>query len=111
MTERVLILAAVTVLIAVVIRMFERRPIRRKASLPAGLTLVSGSGCGLCLSVRNTLDHRGTPYREVDISEVPDLGIRSLPTLLLVDDSGEITWKRSGRSAVVDAARLQEIAV
>jgi hypothetical protein len=46
------------------------------------------------------------PHRVLDAEALPELGIRSVPTLLVIDAKGEVVRRRSGRAAITDAARV-----
>ena len=80
----------------------ERRRQRRGPLHLPGVTLVSAPGCTLCPAVRVAL--RGVDVREIDVSAVP--GVRSVPTVIVTDSSGAVTMRRSGRSAITDAATI-----
>jgi glutaredoxin len=98
------VLALVVVVAALMVRAIERRPIRRSpAGLAPGVVLVTGRDCGLCGPARRALDSAGVPYREVDIDVAAPLGVRSLPTLLVIGTGGEVVMRRSGRSAISGA--------
>jgi hypothetical protein len=88
------------------VRWLERAKGRSRPELPPGLLLVTAPGCSLCGPARASLDRAGLSYRVADAGEVPELGVRSVPTLLLVDDSGTVVARRSGRAAVLGAADL-----
>lgn len=86
--------------------LFQRRRPRARTGLPPGLVLVTGPGCGLCEPARQALLRAGIEPITVDVGEAPDVGVRSLPTLLGVDEEGRVVWRRSGRAAVAFAAQL-----
>lgn len=88
----------------------ERRTRRTAVDLPPGLTVVTGPACQLCVSVIAGLRERGLSPSIVDIDQAPaSLGtIRGLPHVVIVDDDGEVTMRRSGRSALTDVDDLAQ---
>lgn len=104
MIARVVVLAIVLVCAFLCVRWFERSRGKRRSGMLPGLLLVTAPGCSLCGPARESLDRSGLPYRVADVSEVPELGVRSVPTLFHVDESGTVVARRSGRAAVLGAA-------
>ncbi len=87
---------------------WQRRRGAGRIAIPPGLTLVTGPGCALCGPVQRALARAGVEPRlaEVDSFELPGPQIRSLPVALLVDASGTVVMRRSGRAALDDAGAL-----
>jgi thioredoxin 1 len=60
--------------------------------------------CGPCKAMMPTIERLSlnAPFavEKVNVDENPDLasqyGIRGIPTLIFVDDSGEVLWRKSG---------------
>ncbi len=100
MIWRLTIVMAVIAAAWLLIRIWERRPVSADQSLPSGLTLVTGVDCRLCPLAVAAADDAGIPVSVVDISEMSDSGIRSLPTALVADRRGMVVARRSGRSAI-----------
>ena len=72
--------------------------------------------CGPCKTMMPTIERlsENAPFKveKVNVDENPDLasqyGIRGIPTLIFVDDSGEVLWRKSGlhtESQILDAYR------
>ena len=106
MILRLLILSLVVVLAWGVVWISERWRGRARTGLEPGLLLVTGEGCTLCGPAVAALESAGRQYRTVDASAVPHLGVRSVPTLLLVGGDGHVVARRSGRAAVMSPAQL-----
>ncbi len=107
MTGRLLILVTVLIAGSLAVWVGERRRGSTTETAPVGLTLVTGEGCRLCPLARRALGD--VPHRVIDVSQSGGLEIRSLPTLLMIGADGEIEWRRSGRSAIAQAARLAQV--
>lgn len=84
----------------------ERARIRRRPRLSPGVTLVTAAGCSLCPAVESAL--ASASPRVVDASSLPE--VRSVPTVLVVDGTGRVTMRRSGKAALADVASLLEAA-
>jgi hypothetical protein len=108
MIERSLLLALALATGFGFVWVWERRPAFAGRTIEAGLTLVIGPNCVLCPQARAALERAGLAHRLIDVSQSEGLGIRSLPTLLSVATDGAVEWRRSGRSAVMEAVRLAE---
>lgn len=106
MIERSILLVTLVALGFGLVWVWERRPLFRRQADVAGLTLVTGPDCALCPQARSALERAGVPHRVVDVSESTGLGVRSLPTLLSIDSTGVVEWRRSGRAALHEVARL-----
>jgi hypothetical protein len=104
--ERSIVLATLMALGFGLVWLWERRPLLGRESDVAGLTLVTGPDCALCPQARSALERAGVPHRVVDVSDSAGLGVRSLPTLLSIDPTGVVEWRRSGRAALHEVARL-----
>jgi hypothetical protein len=106
MTERIVILVGVVLVALLAVRLSERWKGRARGGLEPGLLLVTSPGCTLCIPAQRALEAAGLDYRLVDVSEVPELLVRSVPTLFRIDASGEVIARRSGRAAVLGAPDL-----
>lgn len=84
----------------------ERWRGRSRSGLVPGVLLVTAPGCSLCGPTERALLAAGVAYRKVEVSDVPDLAVRSVPTLFRVDSRGEVVIRRSGRAAVMSPAEL-----
>ena len=91
-----------------IVVLWQRRPAGALSGLPAGVTLITGPGCSLCEPAQRALRRAGIEPRlaEAGALEVSGTPIRSLPTALLVDQTGAVVMRRSGRAAVTDAEAL-----
>ncbi len=90
--------------------LLERRPLGRRVSLPAGITVIIGPGCVWCRRLLDALRTRA-PQVAVNVVDLagegqPELSVRSLPTLLVVDPRGGVRIRRSGRAALDDLDRV-----
>jgi hypothetical protein len=104
--ERLAVLAVVVGFSLVALWVWERRPTRRVAStLGPGLVLVTSRGCPLCPAAITALQRTRVPHRVVDTAAVPEIGIRSVPTLLALAHDGTVVQRRSGRAAITDAPK------
>lgn len=106
MIERSIVLATLVALGFGFVWLWERRPLLGRPANGTGLTLVTGPDCALCPQARLALERAGVPHRVVDVSQSTGLGVRSLPTLLSIDPTGVVEWRRSGRAALHEVARL-----
>lgn len=110
MIGRLAVLALVLSLAWLIVFLWERRRFAAPNLMP-GITVVAGPHCNLCdpvvTAIRNA-DSNAT-LRVVDVSQVTDGTVRSLPTVFVVDESGELVLRRSGRSALADAAELARV--
>ncbi len=107
MTGRLLILATVMIAGLLAVWVGERRRGSSTVAAPVGLILVTGEGCRLCPPARQALGD--VPHRVIDVSQSGGLEVRSVPTLLMIGVDGEVEWRRSGRSAIAQAARLAQV--
>lgn len=110
MMERFVILLAVLGVAMALVWAWERmRP--RRARIDPGITVVTGPDCRLCPALILALDVAGVEYRRVDVAMEPAPGgVRALPTILVADNSGTVTIRRSGRSAVADLETVLAVA-
>lgn len=106
MIARFVILAVVVAGAFVIVSLVERRRGGRRTGLEPGMLLVTAPGCALCGPAERALAAAGLAFRKVDASDVPDLGVRSVPTLFIVDQQGALVARRSGRAAVMTPAEL-----
>jgi thioredoxin 1 len=74
------------------------------------LIKLSASWCGPCKSLSKVISGLALeiPMEEIDIDEKPEeaqkYGIRGVPTLVLLDDTGEVLKKKSG---MMNSSELQ----
>ncbi len=89
---------------------WQRRRGAIRLPLAAGVTLVTGPGCALCGPVERALRRAGVQPRvtEVGSLDLPGPPIRSLPVALVVDGSGRVLLRRSGRAALDDVASIAQ---
>jgi hypothetical protein len=113
MIARLLLLALVIGLVALVVAALERRrgPVR-PGTLRPGVTVVTGPGCTLCPPTLAALEARGITPAVYDVSRAPaGLGtVMSLPSVYVVDDQGEVVLRRSGRAALAAADAIARLA-
>lgn len=90
------------------VRLWERRGGPAFLPLAAGLTLVTGPGCGLCGPVERALVLAGVKpmIAEVGTIDLPGSPIQSLPIAIVVDSNGIVVMRRSGKAALEDAKQL-----
>ncbi len=93
---------------AALARWERRRPRRAVLGLPPGLVVVVGDGCPLCPAAVRRLRQAGPGVTVIDGHDprVRGLGIRSVPTALVVGSDGRPLLRRSGRSVLADADLL-----
>lgn len=106
---RVTVLVGALVLAWVAVGWWERRRPRRKATgLRPGLVLVVGSSCRLCPAAIERLASQSPALTVLDAADrrVRALGIRSVPTALVVASDGRPLLRRSGRAVLADAELL-----
>jgi hypothetical protein len=109
MTLRLLIVLVVLAGAFAVVAVGERRRgAPRLSGLGPGVTVITGPGCRLCAPTVSALLQRGVAATVLDVDELPSsIGpIRSLPTVYVVAEGGAVIMRRSGRSALVDAAAI-----
>ena len=106
MTARIVLLVTVVVLAFALVWLSERWRGRARTGLEPGLLLVTAAGCSMCGPAERALAGAGLSFRSVDASEVRHLGVRSVPTLFVVDDGGTVVLRRSGRAAIMSPAEL-----
>ena len=111
MIERLAILALVLSAVWLGIWLWERRRVTGPELLP-GITVVDGPHCKLCEPVVNAIRNADpeAELRIVDIGQMDDATIRSLPTVFVVDMDGNQVMRRSGRSALTDAETIARVA-
>lgn len=110
MIWRAVVVAVAVALALVAVRLWERRPASAQRRLSSGLTLVTGADCRLCPQAVAAAVGADVPVRIVDVGDLADPGIRSLPTAFVADRSGTVIARRSGRSAVSGMADLIALA-
>lgn len=108
---RLLVLAVVLGL-AFAAAQFAGRSTRRarRAGLGPGITVVTGPDCRRCAPTVAALRAAapGVPLRvrPLEHEAVQPLAVRSLPTVVLVDPSGDVVLRRTGHSALAEAERV-----
>lgn len=105
---RIGLLLAVVALAFALVWLSERWRGRARTGLEPGLLLVTGPGCAMCGPAERALAGAGLSFRSVDASQVRHLGVRSVPTLFVVDERGAVVLRRSGRAAIMSQAELAE---
>ena len=98
MTLRLVLLALGLATAFGVVARVERRRGRPMLALDAGLTLVTSSDCRLCGPAADALAAAGARPVVIDVADVPDRAVTSVPTALVVDRSGRVVARRSGRA-------------
>lgn len=109
MISRTLAVIAVLALAWAVVGLIERRSGGPTRGVPSGLTIVTGANCRLCPLAVAAAGETGVPVTVVDVADLPDRGIRSLPTALVTDTSGAVLARRSGRSVISDMNALADL--
>jgi len=110
MITRLIIVGAIVALAWLLVALLERRRGGSAARVPAGLTLVTGDDCRLCPLAVAAAGRTGVRVNLVDVGDVPEQRIRSLPTALVADGNGMVLARRSGRSVISDMPVLAEMA-
>lgn len=110
MIARLIVVGAIVALAWLVVALVERRRGTPVSSVPSGLTLVTGTDCRLCPLAVDAAGRAGVRVNVVDVADVADQGIRSLPTAFVTDRAGMVLARRSGRSVISDMALLADLA-
>ncbi len=106
MIWRAALVVGVVALALLLTRLWEHRSLGSSPIFAAGLTLVTGADCRLCPQAVAAAAGADIPVRIVDVSELADSPIKSLPTALVADRTGTVIASRSGRSAISGMAEL-----
>lgn len=109
MIERVLVLSVVIGLALGWVAWRERRRLAGGTVRP-GITVFTGPDCRMCPGLLASLDRAGASYHLVDVSREHTPGVRSLPTVVVADASGDLALRRSGRAAVTDLPTILAVA-
>lgn len=109
MITRAILLFVVVAVAAFLVWGWERRP-RTATGLSAGITVVTATDCRLCPLAIAAASGSTVPITIVDIGDLADRSIRSVPTAMVVDGAGNLVASRSGRSAVTDMSALIDMA-
>ena len=110
MIERLLILAVAVGVGLVVVVVRERIRPRSHHHLP-GITVYTGPDCRICPPLLAMLDGADVAFHVFDVSRTePPFTVRSLPTVVVADESGEVVLRRSGRSTVTDFDTILAVA-
>lgn len=110
MILRAALVGAIVGLAFLIVWVLERRRVAPSVGLPAGLTLVTGAGCSLCPRAIEEALRLSVPVRIVDVRELADNTVMSLPTLFVTSGDGVLLARRTGRSVVSEMPRLAELA-
>ena len=89
------------------VALWERRPRPTRRALASGLTLVTGADCALCPQAVAAVGEAGIPVTLIDIADVADPTIKSIPTAFV---AGRVIARRSGRSAITGMPDLISLA-
>lgn len=100
MTWRFAVVIAVIALAWLAVHIWERRVSQAAPSFASGLTLITGANCSLCPQAVAATNGAGIRVSIVDIDDLDDSSIRSLPTAIVADTAGAVIAQRSGRSAI-----------
>ncbi len=109
MLLRLVIVAVVLAAAWLVVGTMGRRrgPATAGSRLPAGVTVVTGPDCRLCGPALDALAAAAPDLAPHVVAGPPELlealRVRALPTVLVVDRSGVVVLRRSGREAVAGA--------
>ena len=107
MIGRLAVVVAAVAVAWLLITLWERRPTRMgSAALSPGLWLFVSDGCRLCGPAHAALTLAGHDPIIRNVGQAEGVDIRSVPTALVVDRSGRVIWRRSGRAVVDDAGRV-----
>jgi hypothetical protein len=101
MIVRLVVLALVVGGAFAIVWLAQRSRGRSRVGLPPGLVLVTSPGCTVCGPAEMAVRAAGESFSVLDVSEIPELGVRSVPTLFRVGERGVVVARRSGRAAVV----------
>ena len=105
MIARAVVVVVIVALAALITLVWERRR-RTAAGLTSGITVVTAAGCRLCPLALAAVAGSDVPVTVIDINDWTDRSVRSVPTALVADRSGNVIASRSGRSAVADMGAL-----
>lgn len=114
MIERILILVAVLALAWAAQAWWVRRIPTGRLDLPPGLSLVIGEGCRLCRPALTALRRAGPELevRVIDARRARQVGlaVSSVPTAVVVDETGRVRERRSGTAVLREAPRVAAVA-
>jgi hypothetical protein len=108
MIVRSLILAAVLLAAWVLVGRWERRRGSQVEGVAPGVTMFTTDDCRICPLAIETLTDAGVPVHIMSATHplAEALSVRSVPTLVVADTSGHVTFRRSGRSVVTDVRSI-----
>ena len=92
------------------VALWERRPRPTRRALASGLTLVTGADCALCPQAVAAVGEAGIPVTLIDIADVADPTIKSIPTAFVADAAARVIARRPGRSAITGMPDLISLA-
>ncbi len=116
MIGRSVILVAVLLTVWLLVGMWERRRGTPVQGVAPGVTMFTTDDCRICPLAIESLTNAGVPVQIVSANDplADALSVRSVPTVVVADTTGQVTLRRTGRSVITDvrsiAAALAAIA-
>ncbi len=108
MILRLSIVAAAFAVAWLLVSIWERRSGSQAESIPPGVTMFTTAECRICPEAVSQLRRAGVEMTLLDAHHrlATTLKVRSVPTLVVADDSGRVTLRRAGRAVVSDINRI-----
>lgn len=108
MIVRVSIVLAAFALAWLLVSIWERRGGSQVESVLPGVTMFTTAECRICPEAVSQLQRAGVEVRLLDAQHrlASTLKVRSVPTLVVADESGQVTLRRAGRAVVSDINRI-----
>ena len=110
MIGRSVILVVVLLSVWLLVAMWERRLGTPVEGVAPGVTMFTTDDCRICPLAIESLTNAGVPVRIVSANHplADALSVRSVPTVVVVDQSGQLMLRRSGRSVITDVRSIAD---
>ena len=108
MIVRVSIAVAAFALAWLLVSVWERKNGPQVKSVLPGVTMFTTAECRICPEAVSQLQRAGVEVRLLDAHHrlASTLKVRSVPTLVVADESGQVTLRRAGRAVISDINRI-----
>lgn len=108
MIVRMVILAAVLMCAWLLVGRWERRRGSQVEGVNPGVTMFTTDDCRICPLAIESLSDAGVPVQVMSATHplAEALSVRSVPTVVVADRAGQVTFRRSGWSVVTDARSI-----
>lgn len=108
MMVRLVILMAVLLSVWVLVGIWERRRGSQVEGVAPGVTMFTTDDCRICPLAIESLADAGVQVHIVSANHplADVLSVRSVPTVVVADTTGQVTLRRSGRSVITDVRSI-----